>query len=184
MTQADINILLTRYLKPDSRIQIWRDVKERVAQVAPFLKLEIIPYPVLSEGKLYWIQDAYTTSAGFPYSNPHSTDVGNGLNYIRNSVKITINMYDGKVAFYVMDPHDPVLAVYQSAFPGVFQNRNSTRPGAACSNTLMSTGYPLLTTTRRRGWKASSSRARSSMPVSAMPASSTTTANRSGLSFS
>ncbi len=121
LTQADINILLTRYLKPDSRIQIWRDVKERVAQVAPFLKLDATPYPVLSEGKLYWIQDAYTTSAGFPYSNPHSTDVGNGLNYIRNSVKITINMYDGKVAFYVMDTHDPVLAVYQSAFPGVFQ---------------------------------------------------------------
>ena len=122
LTQADINILLTRYLKPESKIQIWRNVKERVAQVAPFLKLDANPYPVLSEGKLYWIQDAYTTSAGFPYSNPRSSDLGNGLNYIRNSVKITVNMYDGTVAFYVMDPHDPVLAVYQSAFPGVFQN--------------------------------------------------------------
>ena len=122
LTQGDINILLTGYLKPQSRIQIWRDVKERVAQVAPFLKLDANPYPVLSEGKLYWIQDAYTTSSRFPYSNPHSTDFGDGLNYIRNSVKITVDMYDGTVSLYVMDPHDPVLAVYQRAFPGVFQN--------------------------------------------------------------
>ena len=128
LTQGDINILLTRYLKPESRIQIWRDIKERVAQVAPFLKLDASPYPVLSEGKLYWIQDAYTTSAGFPYSNPNSTDFGNGLNYIRNSVKITVNMYDGTVSFYVMDPHDPVLAVYQRAFPGVFQNLDRLPP--------------------------------------------------------
>jgi len=128
LTQGDINILLTRYLKPESRIQIWRDVKERVAQVAPFLKLDANPYPVLSEGKLYWIQDAYTTSAGFPYSDPHSTDLGNGLNYIRNSVKITVNMYDGTVSFYVMDPNDPVLAVYQRAFPGVFQNLDQLPP--------------------------------------------------------
>jgi uncharacterized membrane protein (UPF0182 family) len=122
LTQGDINILLTSYLKPTSRIQIWRDVKERVAQVAPFLKLDANPYPVLSEGKLYWIQDAYTTSSRFPYSNPLSTGFGDGLNYIRNSVKITVDMYDGAVSFYVMDPHDPVLAVYQRAFPGVFQN--------------------------------------------------------------
>ena len=69
-TQADINILLTSYLKPESRIQIWRDVQERVSQIAPFLKLDADPYAVVSEGKLYWIQDAYTTSKRFPYSNP------------------------------------------------------------------------------------------------------------------
>ena len=61
-TQADINILLTSYLKPESRIQIWRNVQERVSQIAPFLKLDADPYPVVSEGKLYWIQDAYTIS--------------------------------------------------------------------------------------------------------------------------
>ena len=128
LTQADLNILLTRYLKPESRIEIWRDVKERVLQIAPFLKLDANPYPVLSEGKLYWIQDAYTTSAGFPYSNPHSVDAGNGLNYIRNSVKITVDMYDGTVALYIMDPRDPLLAVYRRAFPGVFQNLNQLPP--------------------------------------------------------
>ena len=124
LTQGDINILLTSYLRPESRIQIWRSVQERVSQVAPFLKLDADPYPVVSEGKLYWIQDAYTTSDRFPYSNPHSTEFGAGLNYIRNSVKVVVDMYEGTVSFYIMDPHDPVLAIYQRAFPGVFQDLN------------------------------------------------------------
>jgi uncharacterized membrane protein (UPF0182 family) len=129
-TQADINILLTSYLKPESRIQIYRNVKDRVTQIAPFLKLDADPYAVLSEGKLYWIQDAYTTSDHFPYSNPYHKDdaLGDGLNYIRNSVKAVVNMYDGTVSFYVMDPHDPVLAAYQRAFPGVFANLDQISP--------------------------------------------------------
>ena len=148
--KADINILLTSYLKPESRIQIHRNVGERVAQIAPFLRLDSDPYPVLSEGKLYWIQDAYTTSHYFPYANPQWTteyaatsqpvsDIGNaagqipevgagstaifeGLNYIRNSVKVIVDMYNGTVSFYVMDPKDPILAVYRQAFPGVFND--------------------------------------------------------------
>jgi uncharacterized protein len=144
-TQGDINILLTSYVKPQSRIQIWRRVRERVRQIAPFLRLDGDPYPVTSDGKLYWIQDAYTTSDYFPYSKPVQTarepalpiqpgqmrrSYGNGsviaagftapLNYIRNSVKVVVNMYSGAVRFYVMDPDDPVLAVYRRAFPGVF----------------------------------------------------------------
>jgi uncharacterized membrane protein (UPF0182 family) len=122
LTQGDINILLTSYLRPESRIQIWRNVQERVSQVAPFLKLDADPYAVLSEGKLYWIQDAYTTSDRFPYSSPHSDNRGGALNYIRNSVKVIVDMYNGTVSFYIMDPHDPVLALYQRAFPGVFHN--------------------------------------------------------------
>ena len=145
-TKADVNILLTSYLKPESRIQIHRDVRERVAQIAPFLRLDSDPYAVLSDGKLYWIQDAYTTSNSFPYSNPEeptqyetalqqslggpdaagtepsSTAAFDGLNYIRNSVKVVVDMYDGTVRFYVMDPKDPVLAVYRRAFPGVFND--------------------------------------------------------------
>ena len=73
-TKADVNILLTSYLKPESRIQIHRDVRERVAQIAPFLRLDNDPYAVLSEGKLYWIQDAYTVSNYFPYANPERTN--------------------------------------------------------------------------------------------------------------
>jgi uncharacterized membrane protein (UPF0182 family) len=121
-TQSDVNILLTSYLGPESRIQIWRQVQERVAQIAPFLRLDKDPYAVLSEGKLYWIQDAYTVSDRFPYANPHTDDYGESLNYIRNSVKVVVDMYDGTVLFYVMDPHDPVLAVYRRAFPGVFKD--------------------------------------------------------------
>jgi len=127
-TQADINILLTGYLTPESRIQIWRDVQERVSQVAPFLKLDAAPYPVLSEGKLYWIQDAYTTSQRFPYSNPRTANFESGLNYIRNSVKVVVDMYDGTVSFYMMDPQDPVLKVYRQAFPGVFKDLRELSP--------------------------------------------------------
>ena len=151
-TKADVNILLTSYLKPESRIQIHRDVRERVAQIAPFLRLDNDPYAVLSEGKLYWIQDAYTVSNYFPYANPErraqyetaseqslgaattgraqdpdtggtearSTAAFDGLNYIRNSVKVVVDMYDGTVRFYVMDPKEPILAAYRLAFPGVF----------------------------------------------------------------
>ena len=78
----------------------------------------------MSGGKQYWIQDAYTISECFPYSSPHRSDRGNELNYIRNSVKVVVDMYDGTVSFYVMDPDDPVLAVYRLAFPGVFKDLN------------------------------------------------------------
>jgi uncharacterized membrane protein (UPF0182 family) len=121
-TQSDINILLTSYLRPESRIQIWRQAQERVAQVAPFLRLDNDPYAVLSGGKLYWILDAYTVSDRFPYANPYTDNYGRSLNYIRNSVKVVLDMYDGTVLFYVMDPNDPVLAVYRAAFPGVFRD--------------------------------------------------------------
>ena len=121
-TQKDINILLTSYLTPQSRIQIWRSVQERVSQVAPFLLLDKDPYAVLSEGKLYWIQDAYTVSDRFPYSNPQTSGSAQGMNYIRNSVKVVVGMYDGTVSLYVMDPKDPVLGMYERAFPGVFKD--------------------------------------------------------------
>ena len=121
-TQKDINILLTGYLKPESRIQIWRGVQERVAQVAPFLVLDKVPYAVLSEGKQYWIQDAYTVSDRYPYSNVQTGGSADGMNYIRNSVKVVVDMYNGTVSFYIMDPNDPLLAMYNRAFPGVFKN--------------------------------------------------------------
>jgi uncharacterized membrane protein (UPF0182 family) len=123
-TQADVNILFTSYLKPESKIQIWRNVQERVQQVAPFLQLDQDPYAVVSEGKQYWIQDAYTVSDHYPYSTLHAAAFEQGLNYIRNSVKVVVDMYDGTVGFYVMDPNDPVLAVYRRAFPGVFKDLN------------------------------------------------------------
>jgi len=127
-TQKDINILLTGYLKPESRIQIWRGVQERVAHVAPFLVLDKVPYAVLSEGKQYWIQDAYTVSDRYPYSNEQTGGPADGMNYIRNSVKVVVDMYNGTVSFYMMDPNDPLLAMYNRAFPGVFKNLSELSP--------------------------------------------------------
>jgi uncharacterized membrane protein (UPF0182 family) len=120
-TQSDINILLTSYLEPGSRIQIWRQVQERVGKVAPFLRLDNDPYLVLSGGKLFWIQDAYTTTNRFPYSEPYGQTFGQQLNYLRNSVKVVVDVYNGSVQFFVTDPEDPVLMVYRQAFPGVFK---------------------------------------------------------------
>jgi uncharacterized membrane protein (UPF0182 family) len=120
-TQSDINILLTSYLGPESRIQIWRNVRERVARIVPFLELDQDPYLVLSEGKLYWIQDAYTVSDRFPYSAPYGKAF-NKLNFIRNSVKAVVDIYNGSVQLYVMDPQDPVLALYRQAMPGAFKS--------------------------------------------------------------
>ena len=120
-TQSDINILLTSYLTPQSRIQIFRNVQERVAKIAPFLELDHDPYMVLASGRLYWIQDAYTVSDRFPYSQPFAGS-RTKVNYIRNSVKAVVDVYDGTVQFYAMDPDDPILALYRRAFPGVFRD--------------------------------------------------------------
>jgi uncharacterized membrane protein (UPF0182 family) len=120
-TQSDINILLTSYLGPESRIQIWRNVRERVARIAPFLELDQDPYLVLSEGKLYWVQDAYTVSDRFPYSAPYGKSFRK-LNYIRNAVKAVVDVYNGSVQLYVIDPQDPVLALYRRAMPGAFKD--------------------------------------------------------------
>jgi hypothetical protein len=128
-TQRDVNILFTSYLTPQSKIQIWRSIQERVSQIAPFLLLDEDPYAVVSDGKLYWIQDAYTVSDRYPYSQPQAGGPAQGSNYIRNSVKIVVDMYNGSVSFYIMDPKDPVLDVYRHAFPGVFKDLNELSAG-------------------------------------------------------
>lgn len=113
-------ILLTTNLTPDSRIMINRNIQERVKKVAPFLSYDKDPYMVISkEGKLFWIQDAYTTSSNYPYSTPVS---GNYFNYIRNSVKVVIDAYNGTIDFYIMDQKDPVVEVYKNIFPQLFRN--------------------------------------------------------------
>ncbi len=113
----DSNLLISSYIKPESRIQLFRSVRERVGRIAPFLSLDPDPYLVVSGGKLFWIQDGYTTSFRYPYSDPYSGTV----NYIRNSVKAVVDAYNGSVSFYVSDPNDPILAAYTHAFPGAFK---------------------------------------------------------------
>jgi len=113
---GDINILISGELTPESRVLYYRNIQERVNHLAPFLELDNDPYLVVMEGKLFWIQDAYTTTDRYPYSEPF----GQGLNYIRNSVKAVIDAYDGSVTFYITDPEDALIQTYQSIFPDLF----------------------------------------------------------------
>ena len=115
---GDPNILLSQYVTAQSRIIFHRNIQERVNAIAPFLRLDKDPYIVVSGGRLYWIQDAYTTSSWFPYSQPIE---GEATNYIRNSVKIVIDAYNGNVDFYLSDPADPIVETYRNIFPGLFK---------------------------------------------------------------
>jgi uncharacterized membrane protein (UPF0182 family) len=119
---GDFNIILTDYLTGESRIQIWNSLSERVRRVAPFLKFDGDPYFVMSDDRQYWIQDAYTTTQSFPYSEPIRDQQGyEGTRYIRNSVKIVVDANNGDVSLYVADAEDPIIQTYQKAFPSLFQ---------------------------------------------------------------
>ncbi|HBY58006.1 MAG TPA: UPF0182 family protein [Candidatus Atribacteria bacterium] len=112
-------ILLTTNFTPESRIMIYRNIKERVNKVAPFLGYDNDPYMVSSkEGRLFWIQDAYTISNNYPYSTP----LRGYFNYIRNSVKVVIDAYNGSMDFYIVDQKDPLVKVYKNIFPQLFKN--------------------------------------------------------------
>jgi uncharacterized protein len=115
---SDMNLALSSYIIDDSRIMIRRNIQERVRTIAPFLRLDHDPYIVINDGRLFWMQDAYTTSDYFPYAQPVQ---GLDLNYIRNSVKVVIDAYNGTVDFYLIDSADPIAATYQRIFPGLFK---------------------------------------------------------------
>jgi uncharacterized membrane protein (UPF0182 family) len=114
----DANIVLSSLVTSESRFMYYRSVRERLSRLAPFMILDQDPYMVVSEGKLVWIQDAYTTSDRYPYS---TSTPGVGKNYIRNSAKMVMDAYNGTVDMYVSDPDDPVIKVWQNIFPGVFR---------------------------------------------------------------
>ena len=122
----DPQILFTTYLGPESRIMYKRRIGERLGLIAPFLSYDHDPYMVVSGKKLYWIQDAYTTSNMYPYSARSHGRFRNKkeLNYIRNSVKVTIDAYNGDVTFYIIDEKDPIVKTYASIFPDLFKPFN------------------------------------------------------------
>ena len=108
----------------DSRVLINRNIREMVNGIAPFLTYDKDPYVVVdNEGRLFWIMDAFTQSPYFPYSSHHNVG-GNSLNYIRNSVKVVIDAYNGSVRLYVFDPQDPIIGAYSRIFPNLFQDAN------------------------------------------------------------
>jgi uncharacterized membrane protein (UPF0182 family) len=115
---GSLKLLVSDALGADSRIVIHRQIRERIENIAPFLRLDPDPYMVLVGGRLLWIQDAYITSSDFPYSQP--SEDGDSVNYIRNSVKIVVDAYNGDVVFYVVDESDPLIQAYQKMFPGLF----------------------------------------------------------------
>jgi uncharacterized membrane protein (UPF0182 family) len=115
---GSLKLFLSNDVTRESRILFHRNILERIRKVMPFLMFDNDPYMVVSDdGQLFWIYDAYTVSGKFPYSQR----IGNGINYIRNSVKVTINAYDGSMKFYVADQEDPVIRTISGTFPGTLQ---------------------------------------------------------------
>ena len=137
---GSIKILISNYFTNQSRIHYYRQIEERVGKVAPFLRFDNDPYVVLIDGRLQWLIDAYTVSDRYPYSEPvwRSNEaqsilresnarqiVRGGVNYIRNSVKVLVDAYDGSMKFFVVDESDPVLATYRRIFPDLFESSES-----------------------------------------------------------
>ena len=138
----ETSILLNSAITSDSRILFERDPLDRVEKVAPFLTVDSRPYPAVVDGRIQWIVDGYTTSDGYPYANRIDftqavTDTftdgsaqqvgalpGNEVNYIRNSVKATVDAYDGTVTLYGWDEEDPVLKTWENAFPGTIVDKD------------------------------------------------------------
>jgi uncharacterized protein len=130
----DYNLVLTNLVNEDSAIIYHRQVSQRVQQVAPFLELDSAPYPVVLDGRVHWIVDAYTTSVAYPYSERRTLQLGNRgvtVNYVRNSVKAVVDAYDGDVTLYRVDAEDPVLDAWQQALPGVVVPMSEANPQLA-----------------------------------------------------
>ncbi len=115
---GEIKILLANDLTADSRIMMYRTVGQRVREIAPFFKFDRDPYIVVTnDGRLFWMLDGYTTTDRYPYSDP----VPGMGNYIRNSVKVTVDAYNGSLRFYLADKTDPIVNAYARAFPGLLR---------------------------------------------------------------
>ena len=124
---SDVNLLISEQVTPQSRVIFNRDIAARVRAAAPFLKFDSDPYAVISDGRIIWLYDGYTTTSRYPYAQPANVEglrSGSGLsssfNYVRNSVKVAIDAYDGTMTFYLWDENDPIAQVYDKAFPSLF----------------------------------------------------------------
>lgn len=123
LNYKDINMIISGNISSDSKLLLNRQILDRAQKAVPFLSIDQDPYIVLTdEGRLKWVIDAYTTTSNYPYSQ-RAEDYGN-FNYIRNSVKIIIDAYDGDVNYYVIDENDPIIKAYQAIYPGVFKKKS------------------------------------------------------------
>ncbi len=114
---GDIKILLSSDITSESKIMFTRNIQQRISKITPFLKLDRDPYLVVEDERLVWIQDAYTVSGNFPYSEKNGP-----INYIRNSVKIIVDAYNGNIDYYVSDVNDPLIITYAKIFPQQFKS--------------------------------------------------------------
>jgi uncharacterized membrane protein (UPF0182 family) len=115
---GDLNLLITSQVNANTQILYRRNIFDRVREIAPFLSYDGDPYIVVADGKLYWIMDAYTTAETYPYSQQ---DSATQINYIRNSVKVVVDAYEGTASFYIADPNDPIIKAYARGFPTLFK---------------------------------------------------------------
>ncbi len=129
----DINLLISGLIDGNSKILVNRDLQTRIRKAAPFLQYDGDPYPAIVNGRIFYIQDAYTTTNVYPYSQRINLNVATGgdltgqANYIRNSVKVVVDAYHGTVKFYVVDPTDPLIRVWIRAFPELFTTTPAPR---------------------------------------------------------
>jgi uncharacterized protein len=121
---GDGNLLLSGDVSSDSQLLLHRQIQERVAHVAPFLRLDSDPYQVILNGRLLWVQDAYTWTNRYPDATAQG-----GVNYLRNSVKVTVDDYDGSMRFYAVQPDEPILQVWMKLYPSLFTPIDQAPPG-------------------------------------------------------
>ncbi|MGB5755313.1 MAG: UPF0182 family protein, partial [Acidimicrobiales bacterium] len=128
----EVDPLISRSVTDESRVIYNRDVNARVREVAPFLRFDRNPYPVVANGGIFWIVDGYTTTDDYPYSQSVSTGVGGslsgGYNYVRNSVKAVVDAYNGDVTMYVVDDTDPIVETWRAVFPELFTDGSEIPP--------------------------------------------------------
>ena len=124
---GELEPLISNFITEDSRVIYVRDVRERVEKLAPFLRFDADPYPVLHEGGIVYVIDGYTTTNRYPYAQrapvrelPSQSGLRSGFNYVRNSVKAVVDAFDGSVTFYVADTDDPIIRAYEGAFGSLF----------------------------------------------------------------
>ncbi|HEY0518716.1 MAG TPA: UPF0182 family protein, partial [Ilumatobacteraceae bacterium] len=136
LSYLDYNMIGSGAINDDSRLVSIRRVEDRAKKLAPFLSYDNDPYPVALNGRVLWVIDAYTTSDRYPYAESgdrKQLNPGSGLdhpfNYVRNSIKVVVDAYNGTVDFFIIDDQDPIAKVWQSAFPGLFKNRDQMPKG-------------------------------------------------------
>ena len=126
----EINLMISGSINDDSKAIFRRDIRDRAGAAAPFLRFDSDPYPVVVDGRIKWVLDAYTTTGRYPYGQRVSSNVGRGdlrgggFNYIRNSVKVVVDAYDGTTTYYVVDEDDPLIASWAKAFPEMFTSND------------------------------------------------------------